>query len=285
MSGRREGPLLRPGGAMGALAWLSLAGVSLIVCLTLVVGLAAVRYRSEGGLAMAGEATIVVHASALESADAAAARAAELLAGQPQVARAWPQSPARVDGLTARLIDGRSSAGESRLVAVDLRPGAAADPAALTRLLTAEGLAASLDDHGPRSGPVERAILFAAIGGGAVLVLAVLLVAAISAGAARTRARSRWEDLDLLRLSGAAERSVAALFGGAAAGAALGAGGVGAILAVGGLVMLHARNPWPTVPVIAWQDLVVAVAWPLAAALVAAVAAVAAVRALLVRAP
>jgi len=99
---------------------------------------------------LVGSATVVVRATERESADAAAARAAETLAGVKGVAEARALERAKAEALMSRFLGPDPLPPDlpvPRLIAVELNPKAPATAAALRTALTAAGLDATVDDH------------------------------------------------------------------------------------------------------------------------------------------
>jgi hypothetical protein len=223
-----------------------LAAASLVLIAALAAGaLPLLAHR------LAGSATVVVSGridgGALESSDAAAARAREALAGDSAVAGVQVLDPAPLDDLLARMLQApRSSAdtGPPRVVAVRLRRASGAAPD-IVGALRAEGLLFAVDDHGLWSGPCERdlGLLALALVLGLIACLAVL--GAAGAAAAGRRTDEAWTRLDLLAQLGAAPERLAraiawpaALTLTAAAAAGAGAGLVGGWLAWPGATQL-----------------------------------------------
>lgn len=233
---RHPPPLLPTRGA--APPWLLLAGVLLGVAAAMVVLALALGLKLAPVLGdrLAGSATVAVSGrmdgGALESSDAAAARAREIVAAERPVAAARVLEPGSLDPLVAHILGAPRVSGEAgppRLLAVTWQSGARGDTAALARDLRREGLAAGLDDHGLWSGPVERTALVAV--GVALLVLLgiVLLGAALGSIAATRRSELAWDRLGLLaRLGGEPAPLVSAIAyaAGACLGLAVAAGAV-----------------------------------------------------------
>lgn len=285
---RRPGPLLAPGGGRRAL-FPAIAGLSLVASLLIVGAVAAGRGAEDWRGRLAGSATVVVRAAGLESPDAAAARAAEALGAVNGVARSWPLEAAAADPAIARLVDGKPGAGTGvRLVAVQFKAGSWPGPAALSRVLAADGLNVGVDDHRPWTSPVLRAAALAALTAALLLAAIVVGVGVAAAWATGKRLAAQRQLVDLLRLSGAADGFVGRLFVTRAAATAAWAGAAGALAAA--LIMATWRLSGESaiaglLPSPAWADLAADAPWPLAAALVGATGAWLAVRAALKRAP
>jgi hypothetical protein len=216
---RRPPPLLPSRGA--APAWLLLAGVLLgLLTAFVVLGLAmGLRLAPVLSQRLAGSATVAVSGrmdgGALESSDAAAARAREVLAGEPAVGAVRVLDPGPLDPFLADILGApkfSGAAGPPRLLSVVWRSGAQGDPLVLAGDLRREGLAAAIDDHGLWSGGAERTAVIA-LGDAALALLAIVAIgAALGALAAGRRAELAWERLGLLaRLGGEPAPLVAAI--------------------------------------------------------------------------
>ncbi|MBV8682148.1 MAG: hypothetical protein JO111_04690 [Caulobacteraceae bacterium] len=231
---RRPPPLLPSRGASPA--WLVASGVllgfiSAVVALGLALGL---RLAPAVGQRLAGSATVVVSgrmdSGALESSDAAAARAREVIAGAGAVGAVRVLDPAPLDSLLADILGAprfSGAAGPPRLLMVTWRPGGHGDLRAMVEGLRREGLAAAADDHGLWSGGIERTGVIALADAALGLFAIVAIAAALGALAAGRRAELVWERLGLLaRLGGSPGPPVAAIAGaaGLCMGLALAAG-------------------------------------------------------------
>ena len=238
---RRPPPLLPSRGA--APVWLLAAGallglITAVVALGLALGL---RLAPAVGERLAGAATVAVSGrmdgGALESSDAAAARAREVLAGERAVGSVRVFDPGPLDSLLADVLGAprfSGAAGAPRLLAVTWRPGVRGDPTALIGDLRREGLAAAIDDHGAWSGAVERTAVLA-LGYAALGLLAIIAIGgALGALAAGRRAEIAWDRLGLLaRLGGEPAPLISDMAG--AAGLCMGlalAVGAGALVAI-----------------------------------------------------
>jgi hypothetical protein len=180
---------------------------------------------------------------ALESSDAAAARAREILGGLPGVAGVRVLEPASIDASLARILMAPPSSkdtGAPRVLAVSVAGGGSPATAPAERALSAEGLLFAIDDHGLWSGPCERLQILAAAAIGFGLLASIGILGALGGGAAGRRIDGVWPRLDILAQLGAApERRARAVTWPMAARAAA-AGAVGAILGIG-----VGRLGWP----------------------------------------
>lgn len=257
----------------------AMATLCFLACLTALAVLSGDRAAHNWNGQLGAEATVIVRAAGGESPDAAAARAAEALAGakgvaearalEPQVAydliRPWLGDLTDIEDLPA-----------PRLVAVTLDRQAPADAGTLRAALANQGLDAVVDDHSVWIEDIRRAadaVRWTAI---AILTLIVAAAGAVIAFAARAGLASRRDVVEILRLSGAADSFIARLFVIRYAGLAAVAGAIGAAGAalVGGLARLAGGGEGltPALPV-AWSDLAALIPCPLLAAVIAALAA------------
>jgi cell division transport system permease protein len=178
-------------GKTGGPAWLapSVAMLALLASLGSIGVVATVRSAQTWAPLLAGSVTVAVGDRGLESADAAAARAAEILAHAPGVGSAQVLDPSDGDTVIGRLIEspaGRAEAAAPRLLAVTFRPDGRATASDLRQALRREGVAAGVDDHGAWSGPTERAGMFALAAAGALVLAAVAgMIAAVALAARR----------------------------------------------------------------------------------------------------
>jgi hypothetical protein len=264
-------------------AWLLLAGVLLglltaFVALGLAMGLRLAPVLSQR---LAGSATVAVSGrmdgGALESSDAAAARAREVLASEPAIGAVRVLDPGPLDPFLADILGAprfSGAAGPPRLLSVVWRAGAQGDPAALAGDLRREGLASAIDDHGLWSGAAERTAVIA-LGDAALGLLAIVAIGgALGALAAGRRAELAWERLSLLaRLGGEPAPLVDAIAG--TAGLCMGlALALGAAVLVGAAWAAHPDFGLPpafTVPPL--PALAMAIVVALAAGLAATAAA------------
>lgn len=268
--------------------WLAgvIAVLCFIACLAAVGAAAADRAAHGWAHQLRGEATVQVRPRVGQTGPAAAARAAETLAGVTGVAEAAAMDRKTAEGLL------RPWMGEAVLadlpmpflVTVKLERDAPASAVTLSRALAEAGLDASVDDHSLWRGEVERSATLIS-----TLAIAVFLLTACAAGAAiiyATRAglEARRDVIETLSLSGATDGAIAWLFqrrfGLLAAGSGA-AGAVGAALLVALLRSLGgSTGVTPALP-LAWSDLLILSPCPLLAATVALIAArVAAMRTL-----
>ncbi|MNX70794.1 cell division ABC transporter subunit FtsX [compost metagenome] len=249
-----------------------------LASITAVGALAADRAAHGWARQLRAEATVQVRPRVDETGPTAAARAAETLAGVKGVAEAEALDRKAAESLL------RPWVGEAALpdlplpylVTVRLDPKAPASAPTLSRALAEAGLDASVDDHSLWRGEVERSAgVITALAGAAFLLIAAA-TAAVIAYATRAGMAAQASVIETLSLNGASDGYVAGLFqrrfGGLAAQAgAMGAGVAALLLALlrliggeGGLT--------PALP-LAFSDLLILIACPLAAFGVALLAA------------
>jgi cell division protein FtsX len=270
----RSGPSLLPGVAKPS-PWLALAilVLSVVAGVELVAATATIRTADAWSPRLAGSATVAVSGGGLESTEAAAARATEILARAPGVARLAVLDPDPGDAVAGRImgLHGAAPGGDlPRLLATTFAGGEGASATALAQSLRRENVVAAVDDHGVWTGPLERtAVIAAACAAGLLLVMIVLVwaLAAASAGAAVRRHAAR---VSLLLHLGATEGMIL----GPLRARAVGAAAVGALIGTGGAAALGGAAIWS--PAVAdWVNSQVAArigmwpgldAWDLAAA-------------------
>lgn len=249
-----------------------------IACLAALAAAAADRAAQGWAGRLQAEATVQVRPQVDETGAAAAARAAETLAGVEGVAEAQALSRAEAEALL------RPWLGEAvlkdialpHLVTVRLDPARPARPEALSRALAEAGLDAAVDDHSLWRGEVERSAMM--VSG---LAVGVFLLAALAAGMAvayATRAGmvARRQVVDILSLNGATDRRIAWLFQRrfALIAAIAGAGGaVGAAVVLSVFRAVTGEHGFGAVLPLAWSDLLILSPCPLLAATVAVLAA------------
>lgn len=278
-SGWRPGPLLpREDERDGALVFV-VAVLCFLAGLTGMGALAANRAAQGWRAQIEAQATVQVRPRPGESGDAAAARAAEALAGVPGVEEAAALERARAVALLEPYLGTADLPPDlpiPHLVAVSLKADAPAKPEALARALQAAGVDAVIDDHGRWSEAVREAGAVARGVAAATALLMAACAAAVVAFATRAGLAARRTVVEVLHLSGAEDRFIAKLFQARFARMALVAGLYGAVAAAG----VGALARWtgggeglaPVLP-LAWTDLLAVAPVPVLAALTAAWAA------------
>ena len=256
-----------------------IAVLCFLACLTALGALAGDRGARGWTGQLVGEATVIVRARGGETPDAAAARAAEALAGLPGVTevralerekayeliRPWLGDIADLDDLPV-----------PRLVAVTLDRKQPATGTALDKALKAQGLDAVVDDHSMWIKDIRRA---AGVVRGTAIAIFVLIAGAagaVVAFATRAGLAARRDVVEVMHLIGAEDSQISSLFELrfariAALSGAIGAASAGLLGAV--LRMIGGgAGITPALP-IAWIDLLAVLPCPVLAALVAALAA------------
>lgn len=267
MSGSaRGGRILRSSPWARLVTAVLLAVLAMIALLAVIADIAAVRAASGVAARLTGDETVVVWANGLESADAAAARAGEILAKVPGVSRAEWLDPAPGDRLVAAALGapgGRTA--DVRLISVTAPGGGSALAHGIVQALAAQGLPAKAASRSLKAGaPSADAALAAAVLVPLLAILAFAAVCWIEAGREMDRGRAV---IDLMRNSGAADRFIAAevrrrVSGLAFVAALWGASGamVAAALAsrrllvgvIGGLDRMDLLTPWPLLIIVLW---------------------------------
>jgi cell division transport system permease protein len=276
----RSGPLLSPESPRDWLPWLAFALMSFLTAAmmiaTLVGGLMARDLTSR----LSGSATVLVRGGGLESDDAAAARAAEILGSMPGVTHAAVMEPDKADGTIADLIEARSplsADGRTRLVTATFAAGDPRRAGRIARDLEAQGLRVTVDDNHLWTSHLWRTIGIAACVAAASW-LALVLVAAFTLGSRSRSCVNAHRDLvALLHLSGANDRYVAGLFRRRLGVRTALAAGAGAMLAIGGALAWR----FVAAPGVSWIALAAALPWPALAVAAAIGAATLSTRAVL----
>ena len=256
-----------------------IAVLCFLACLTALGALAGDRGARGWTGQLVGEATVIVRARGGETPDAAAARAAEALAGLAGVTevralekekaydliRPWIGDVADLDDLPV-----------PRLVAVTLDRKTPATAASLDQALKRQKLDAVVDDHSIWIKDIRRAAGVVRSTAIAIFVLIAAAAAAVVAFATRAGLAARRDVVEVLHLTGAEDSQIASLFELRFARIAAVSGAIGAASAgvLGGVLRMigGGEGLTPALP-IAWLDLLAVLPCPVLAALVAAVAA------------
>jgi cell division transport system permease protein len=276
---RRPAPLLpREDARDGALVFV-VATLCFLACLAVVAALGADRAAKGWSSELTGSATVLVRPKGGETADAAAARAAEALAGVKGVVEADALEREKAEALLKPWLGDDTVLDDlpvPRLVSVDLDPKAPAGAADMDQALKAAGVDATVDDHSLwlkdilKAGALARA---AAVG---IALLIAAAAGAVIVFATRAGLAARGDVVDVLHLAGAEDGFIADLFVArfarmAAMAGVIGAGAAAAIAAAARLAG-GGQGLTPALP-LAWSDLLVLPACPLIAAVIAALAA------------
>jgi cell division transport system permease protein len=250
-----------------------------LACLTAMGVLAADRAARGWSGQLTGEATVVVRPRGGETPDAAAARAAEALAGVAGVSEARALEPEKAYDLIRPWLGDVADLEDlpvPRLVAVTLDRAQPATASALERALRAQGVDAAVDDHSLWIKDISKAADVVRWLGAAIFLLIAGAAAAVVAFATKAGLAKRRDVVEVLHLAGAEDRFIARLFqlrfaqvaGVAGLLGAAGAAGAGAMLRLAG----GGQGLTPALP-LAWSDLLAVLPCPLLAAVVAAIAA------------
>jgi len=250
-----------------------------LACLTAMGVIAADRAAGGWASQLTGEATVIVRARGGETPDAAAARAAETLAGLKGVAEARALEREKAYDLVRPWLGDMSDLEDlpvPRLVAVTLDPEEPATAEELSKALNAQGLDTVVDDHSIWINDIRRAAGVVRWTGAGVFLMIALAAGAVIAFATRAGLAARKDVVEVLHLTGAEDGYIATLFQLRFARIAAVAGALGAAAAAGLGAMLRlaggGQGLTPALP-IAWIDLLACLPAPLLAAAVAAVAA------------
>jgi cell division transport system permease protein len=235
---------------------------------------AAHGWRSE----IAGSATVIVSAQGLDTPDAAAARAAEVVSGVKGVAEARALDAAKTAALVGPLVGPAGLPADvptPRLVTVELDPKAPASGADLDRALKAAGVDAVVDDHSRWTAQIMRAGAAMQATAAALILLIVIALGAVIAFATRQGLAARRDVVEALHLAGATDSFIAQLFQARFARSAAQAALVGAVLAIAAAAVLKlttsGNDQLTALLPVAWRDLAAPAPFPLLGALVAAV--------------
>ena len=283
----KPGPLMPRGDARdGGLAFV-IAVLCFFACLAALGALAADRAAGGWTAQLKDSATVLVRPNGGQSADAAAAQAAETLAGVTGVSEARALEKDKAAALLEPWL-GQGALTDDlpipRLVALELDPDHPPSAAQLQQALKAKAIDATVDDHSLWIKDIVRGGLWARAAALAVFALTALAAAAVIAFAARAVLAGRRQIVEVLHVAGARDGYIAGLVARrfAAMAFAAGLGGAAAAAAIGAALRLlgGGEGLTPVLPV-AWIDLAALAPCPLLAALVAGWAARAAAMRLL----
>jgi cell division transport system permease protein len=235
---------------------------------------AAAGWRGE----IAGSMTIIVNPQGTDTPDAAAARAAEVVAGVRGVSEAEALDAAHAAALIAPLVGPGGLPADlptPRLVAAQLDPAQPASAADLQQALKAAGVDAIVDDHSRWSAQIMRAGAAVEASAAGLFLLIMTALGAVIASATRQGLAARRDIVEALHLAGAKDAFIARLFQARFARCAAEAGFVGAALAIAAAAAVKLATAGDTqlsalLP-ISWRDLAAPAPFPILGALVAAV--------------
>lgn len=275
----RPAPFLPEADARDGALIFVVAVLCFLACMTALGVVAADRAAKGWADQLVGEATVIVRPKGNESPDAAAARAAETLAGLPGVTEARALEREKAYDLIKPWLGDVADLEDlpvPRLVAVELDHKAPPTVEVLDGALKAQGLDATVDDHSLWIKDIKRSAGVARWVGASIFLLIAGAAAAVIAFATRAGLAARRDVVEVLHLAGAEHVLIAKLFQARFARIAATAGLFGAVAAgvMGATLRLigGGQGLSPVLPV-AWRDLLTLVPCPVFAALVAAVAA------------
>lgn len=278
MSESRPGPLLPRSRARDFALHFVIAVLCFLACLAAVGALAADRAAQGWARDIRGEATVQVVPRAGETGSAAAARAAEALAGVRGVTEAAALEREKAEDLIRPWLGDvpLDDLPIPHLVAVRLDPANPATGPELRRALAAAGVDATVDDHALWLRDVEKAADGVRLTAIALFALMTAAAGAVIAFATRTSMAAAHDVVEVLHLTGAKDDFIAGLFqmryARLAAVAGLWGAGAAAAVAAGAKLIGGGDGLTPALP-LAWSDLLAVSPWPLVAATVAVVAA------------
>lgn len=275
----RPQPFLPAGDARDGALIFVVSVLCFLACLTALAVIAGDRAARGWTDQLVGEATVIVRPKNGESPDAAAARAAETLAGVEGVSEARALEREKAYDLIRPWLGDSTDLDDlpvPRLVAVELTPKAPATTATLQQALRAQGLDAIVDDHSLWIADIKRGASLTRWTGAGIFLIIALAAAAVIAFATRAGLAARREIIETLHYFGAEAVFISRLFQIRFAVIAATAGVLGALSAalVGALLRMAGGGEGltPVLP-LAWRDLLAVLPCPLIAAGVAAVSA------------
>ncbi|MDB5451661.1 MAG: cell division protein [Caulobacteraceae bacterium] len=275
----RPSPLLPGADARDGALTFVVAVLCFLACLTAIAALGADRAARGWQTELVGSATVLVRPKPGETADAAAARAAEAVAGVKGVVQATALERDKANALLKPWLGDEDLLADlpvPRLVAVELEKKDPAKANALKQALAAAGVDATVDDHTLWLADIVRAAQGARLAAFGVFSLLFAAAGGVIVFATRAALESRRDVVQILHLSGAEDRFIAGLFMERFGRMAALAGVIGAAAAALVTIVLRlsggGHGLTPVLPV-AWSDLLFLIPAPLIAAVIAAVAA------------
>ncbi|HYE43738.1 MAG TPA: ABC transporter permease [Caulobacteraceae bacterium] len=277
-AGWKPGPLLPRNRSRDFALHFVVATLCFLACLAALGMIAADRAAQGWSRDIRSEATVQVMPKPGETGAAAAARAAEALAGVRGVAEAAALEREKAEALLEPWL-GNTSLEDlpiPHLVTVRLDPVRPATAAELKRALSAAGVEAAVDDHSRWMADIERVAVSVRLVALAVFALMTAAAGAVIAFATRTGMAAASDVVEVLHLSGAKDDFIAGLFqwryARLAAVAGLYGSAAAALLAAGLILFGGGGGFTPALP-LQWIDLAAVSPCALVAATVAAVAA------------
>ena len=211
--GWRGAPLLPPPDGRDAALIFIIAALCFLSGLTAIAALGAHRAAEGWQSQLIGSATVVVRPRAGETADGAAARATEALAGVRGVVQAAMMEQADAEALLKPWLGDQVLADlpVPRLVALELDPKAPASLRDLNAAVASAGVDATVDDHSIWIKDIVRAGRMAQAAAIGAAILLALICAAVIIVASRAALAAHRQAVEVLHLSGAEDRFVAGL--------------------------------------------------------------------------
>ena len=279
LTGWKPGPLMPRGDARdGGLAFV-IAVLCFFACLAALGALAADRAAGGWTAQLRDSATVLVRPRGGETADAAAARAAETLSDVRGVKEARALEKDKAAALLEPWLGKDALADDlptPHLVALELDAEHPPSAAEIERALKAQNVDAVVDDHSLWIKDIVRAGFWARAAALGVFALTALAAAAVIAFAARAVLASRRQIVAVLHVGGARDGYIAGLLARrfAAMAFAAGLGGAAPAAALGAALRVFGggQGLTPVLPV-AWIDLAALLPCPVLAAVVAALSA------------
>ncbi|HYF23011.1 MAG TPA: FtsX-like permease family protein [Caulobacteraceae bacterium] len=274
----KPAPLLPRDDARETALLFVIAVLCFLACLAAVTALASDRAAQGWSREIRGEATVQVRPALNETGSAAAARAAEALAGVPGVAEAAALEREKAEALLRPWLGDAvlDDLPVPHLVTVTLDPVTPASSQDLRAALRRAGIDGVVDDHGRWLKDVERSAALVRVAALALFALMAAAAGAVIAFATRAGMAARRDVVEVLHLTGAKDDFIAAVFQGRFARLAAEAGLYGALAAAAVAAILKLAGGGggfgPALPM-HWADLAAVSPCPLVAATVAAVAA------------
>jgi cell division transport system permease protein len=248
-------------------------------CLSMLAAIGAHRAAQGWTTQLTGSATVIVRPGPGETADAAAARAAEALAGVPGVKEASALERQKAETLVRPWLGEEADLATlpiPRLVTLELDGRRPATAVALRAALAKAGVDGVVDDHSRWIGEITRGAAMARFAAICIALLMSLAAIAVIVFATRAGLAARADVVQVLNLSGARDRFVAGLFQWRFAALAWIAGVIGALAAALVAVLFKLAGGGagvaPVLPLL-WGDLLFVLPCPFAAAIVGSLAA------------
>ena len=207
-------------GGPGTSVWLMAGCLILAFCLGIgsILVVDASQFFIDRGSLLTGDITAVIEGRDLESADAAAARGAEVLTRTPGVSRVTILEPEEGDRAIARLI-GVPAEQDARMVSILATERVRAP--CVVAVLERAGITSIADDHRGYRGALERRLLVAEMVAGLIVLATLTSLFLLGQISARGQLLFDVQRIDLMVRLGADPRIVAGVWAGRTALAAV----------------------------------------------------------------